>query len=114
MINKSKIEDLLLEKYRQVGFVSNSGELWLDQQDALLFIDDCQRMDLCILGMECLKEENGELTLLLTWADFSSVSSEADAVELTCRQARGLVKGGLQDGAEWVTFVLDDGRTAKE
>ena len=100
-------EEFLTDLYKQVGWVSNSSELWLSHADALHFIDNCEGLGITILGMDFLQERDSDVILLLTTADYSVLFGKQDAVRRSATAARQLLKEGLPEGADWVTFVLE-------
>lgn len=98
-------EDLLLERYRAVGWMPG-GELRLRQPDALHFIDDCETLGLVILGMDFYVEKDRGITQLSS-TDWGTINHGPYAVGQTVSAARQLIKDGLPDRATWVSFVIE-------
>jgi hypothetical protein len=107
--NQSR-EDMLLEKYRDVGIMPGS-ELLLHHSDALRFIEDCKALGLVILGMDFYTVENGRRREINS-ADWEGINKGPGALGRTIDASYRLIKDGLPDAAEWVSFVVDEQSTA--
>jgi hypothetical protein len=108
--NQSR-EDMLLQKYRDVGKMPGI-ELMLHQPDAMHFIEDCKALGLVILGMDFYVEENGRRREVNSTA-WGNIKDEPGALELSVEEAYKLIRDGLPDEAEWVSFVVEEQSTAK-
>lgn len=97
-------ESALLARYRGRG-VTRASELLLPREEALRFVDDCEREDLAILGMDFWAEKGGGLAQTGA-ADYSSLRGP-DRVARSAAEARALLAGGVPDGGSHVSFVLD-------
>jgi hypothetical protein len=103
---KPSREDILIQKYRDVGIMPG-GELLLHHSDAIRFIEDCQALGLVILGMDFYIVENGR-TREINSADWEGINKGPGALERTIDASYRLIRDGLPDGADWVSFVVDE------
>lgn len=100
-------EDQLIQKYRNKGRMDCS-ELMLRHEDALSFIDDCEKLGLIILGMDFYKVRGKDILSLLNSADYSSIANLPNAKQMSITESRKLIKNALPDNADWVSFVLEE------
>ncbi|HEX6369731.1 MAG TPA: hypothetical protein VF006_12500 [Longimicrobium sp.] len=98
-------EGVLLERYRDRG-VTRASELLLPREEALRFVDDCEREGLVILGMDFWAPAAGGAFMQTGAADYSSLSGP-EQVARSAAEARALLAGGVPDGGSHVSFVLD-------
>ena len=98
------MERLLFDRYRSAGVMSGE-ELLLRPSDALRFIDDCEDLELMILGMDFYAREGGH-TVEVSSTDWSSLTEDSDPIGASIREARLLIGQGLPDEAELVSFVV--------
>ena len=99
-------EDELLEKYRSAGRCSG-GELLLRLPDALRFLDDCEKHGLAILGLD-FYAVSADAVAEVGSTEWSSITQGPGAARSSQNEARALLAGGLPDGAEFVSFVLEE------
>jgi hypothetical protein len=99
-------ESMLIEKYRQKGIMPGQ-ELLLRHDDALCFIDDCERENLIILGLDFYVLENDKV-IQVSSADYSSLVGQPNNLQESIIAARKLIRNGLPDGASWVSFVVKE------
>ena len=100
-------EPRIFAKYQSVG-VRRGMECLLRHADALRFLDDCERSQLMVLGMDFYKQEGSDIVELLNSADYSSLSGREDAVVQSIGAARRLIQTRLPDEANWVSFVVEE------
>lgn len=101
-------QDQLTQEYRNKGKMEGS-ELVLHHEDALSYIDDCEKLGLTIIGMDFYREQGTEIIPLIgNSADYSSIANSPNAKQLSIIAARKLIKDVLPDNAVWVSFVLKE------
>lgn len=98
-------EGVLLERYRDRG-VTRTSELLLPREEALRFVDDCEREGLAILGMDFWAPAAGGAFVQSGAADYSSISGPG-RVASSAAEARTLLADTIPDGGSHVSFVLD-------
>jgi hypothetical protein len=103
----SKVDELELVFKSKASF-SDTAELLFTRETALKIIDACAKDEILILGMDFYVRDGQDYKELLSSADFSELKGKPDAVNQAVMSARMLIAEGLPDGADFVSFVLDD------
>jgi hypothetical protein len=106
----SRISDLT-DRYLPVGDRTGN-ELYLRYNDALRFIDDCEKLGLIILGMDFYVIDHENRAFEVAVRDYTiqgnNLLDTPFPSKATIDRARLDLKDGLPNGAEWVSFVLQD------
>ncbi len=84
------MKDQLRAKYRDAAVVRGGDELYLRHDDALRLIDDSERADVIILGIDFFVEYDDGGIAPTTSADWSFMIKEQDACEPTAAIERRL------------------------
>ena|SRR2546427_392168 len=87
---------------------SDTSELLFTQEVACEVIDACAQKGILILGMDFYVRDGQDYKELLSSADFSELKAKPDAIHRATLSAQKLIAKGLPDGADFVSFVLDD------
>jgi hypothetical protein len=103
----SKVNELEAAFASKASF-SDTSELLFTREMALEIIAACAKQGLLILGMDFYVRDGQDYKELLSSADFSELKGKPDAVHQAVMGAKKLVADGLPDGADFVSFVLDD------
>jgi hypothetical protein len=103
----SKVDELEAAFAPQASF-SDTAELLFTRDVACEIIEACAKQGILILGMDFYVRDGQDYQELLSSADFSELKERPDAVHQAAMSAKKLVAGGLPDGADFVSFVLDD------
>jgi hypothetical protein len=106
MGDTTDIEQVLLKKYMHSDFFTGSGKPLIAFEDSMEFIDDCERLQCVILGVDFFYERDGYIISTTLSADWSSISRLPDAVSRTAAETRRFINNGYPDGTKWAEFVL--------
>ena len=87
---------------------SDTVELLFTQEVACEVINACAQKGILILGMDFYVRDGQDYKELLSSADFSELKAKPDAIYQATLSAQQLIAKGLPDGADFVSFVLDD------
>lgn len=94
-----------MERWRDRG-TWQATELLLSREEALRFVDDCEREGLVVLGMNFWAPVRENVFREVGAADYSSIP-RAGGVARSAAEARTLLADGIPDGGSHVSFVLD-------
>lgn len=101
------VEDLEAVFKSQASFRDTS-ELLFTPEVACEIIEACAKKGILILGMDFYVRDGQGYRELLSSADFSELKAQPDAVAQAVRSAKKLIAEGLPEGADFVSFVLDE------
>jgi hypothetical protein len=87
----------------------DTSELLFTREVAFEIIEACAKKGILILGMDFYVCDGQDYRELLSSADFSDLKAKPDAVTQAVRSAKKLLAEGLPDGADFVSFVLEEG-----
>lgn len=99
------LEREMAARYATVGR-RDGNELRLRHADALRFVDDAERLGAVILGMDFYYDRGDYTVETLGPADYSELADHPDAVRASAAAARALLRPGLPDDTDWVSFVI--------
>src|SRR5215831_5731409 len=105
----SKVVELEAAFASKASF-SDPAEFLFTQDIALEIIEACAKEGILILGMDFYVRDGQDYKELLSSADFSELKGKPHAVHHAALSAKKLIAEGLPDGADFVSFVLDDGQ----
>lgn len=100
--------DELESLFQSQASFHDTPELLFTREVALELIEACAKKSILILGMDFYVCDGQEYRELLSSADFSELQAKPDAVAQAVRSAKKLIAEGLPDGADFVSFVLDE------
>jgi hypothetical protein len=103
----SKVDELEAAFASQASF-SDTSELLFTREMACKIIEACTKQGILILGMDFYVRDGQDYQELLSSADFSEFKEKPDAVHQAAMSAKKLIAEGLPDGADFVSFVLED------
>ena len=87
----------------------DTSELLFTREVAFELIEACAKKGILILGLDFYVRDGQDYRELLDSADFSELKTKPDAVTQAVKSAKKLIAEGLPDGADFVSFVLDEG-----
>ena len=94
--------------FKSKASFSDASELLFSRDVAFEIIEACVKKGILILGMDFYVRDGQDYRELLSSADFSELKAKSDAVYQAAVSAKKLIAEGLPDGADFVSFVLDD------
>ena len=94
--------------FKSKASFSDTSELLFTRDVAFEIIDACAQKGILILGMDFYVRDGQDYKELLSSADFSELKAQPDAVHQAVVSAQKLIAEGLPDGADFVSFVLDE------
>jgi len=94
--------------FKSKASFSDTSELLFTREVACEIIDACGHKAILILGMDFYVRDGRDYKELLSSADFSELKAQPQAVHQAVMSAKKLIAEGLPDGADFVSFVLDD------
>jgi hypothetical protein len=100
--------DELEAVFRSKASFNDTSELLFTREVAFEVIEACAKQGILILGMDFYVRDGQDYRELLHSADFSALKAKPDAVAQTVKSAKRLIAQGLPDGADLVSFVLDE------
>src|SRR4029450_5533310 len=103
----SKVDELEAAFASKASF-SDTLESLFTRDIALEIIEACAKEGILILGMDFYVRDGQDYKELLSSADFSELKGKPDAIRQSTLSAQQLIAKGLPDGADFVSFVLDD------
>ena len=101
--------DELESVFKSKASFCDTSELLFTREVAFELIEACAKKGILILGMDFYVRDGQDYRELLDSADFSELKTKPDAVTQAVRSAKKLIAEGLPDGADFVSFVLDEG-----
>jgi len=87
----------------------DTSELLFTREVAFEIIEACAKKGILILGLDFYVRDGQDYRELLSSADFSELKTQPDAVTQAVKSAKKLIAEGLPDGADFVSFVLNEG-----
>ena len=100
--------DELESVFKSKASYCDTSELLFTREVAFEIIEACAKKGILILGLDFYVCDGQDYRELLSSADFSELKAKPDAVAQAVRSAKMLIAEGLPDGADFVSFVLDD------
>ena len=100
--------DELESVFKSKASFSDTSELLFTREVAFEIIEACAKNSILILGMDFYVRDGQDYKELLSSADFSELKAKPEAVHQAVMSAKKLIAEGLPDGADFVSFVLDD------
>ncbi len=100
--------DELESVFKSKASFSDTSELLFTREVAFEIIEACAKNGILILGMDFYVRDGQDYKELLSSADFSELKAKPEAVHQAVMSAKKLIAEGLPDGADFVSFVLDD------
>ena len=100
--------DELESVFKSKASFSDTSELLFTREVAFEIIEACAKNGILILGMDFYVRDGQDYKELLSSADFSELKAKPEAVYQAVMSAKKLIAEGLPDGADFVSFVLDD------
>ena len=101
--------DELESVFKSKASFCDTSELLFTREVAFEIIEACAKKGILILGLDFYVCDGQDYRELLSSADFSELKAKPDAVTQAVRSAKKLIAEGLPDGADFVSFVLDEG-----
>src|SRR5262245_40448379 len=102
------IVDELESAFKSKASFRDTSELLFAREVALEIIEACAKKGILILGLDFYVCDGPDYRELLGSADFSELKVKPDAVAQAVKSAKKLIAGGLPDGADFVSFVLEE------
>lgn len=103
-----KIDKYIEKKYKKYGIMTHAeGDLLLEHAYALKVIDECEKLNAIILGIDFWKRWKGDVMEFNSTA-WDDINSGTNASKDTIKEARELLKDELPDNADYASFVLAD------
>ena len=103
----STVDDLE-SAFKSKASFSDTSEFLFTREVAFEIIEACAKKGILILGMDFYVRDRQDYKTLLSSADFSELTGKPDAVHRAIMSAKKLIAEALPDGADFVSFVLDD------
>jgi hypothetical protein len=103
------IVDELEAAFKSKASFCDTSELLFSREVAFEIIEACAKKGILILGLDFYVRDGQDYRELLGSADFSDLKTKPDAVTQAVRNAKKLIAEGLPDGADFVSFILDEG-----
>ena len=100
--------DELESVFKSKASFSDTSELLFTREVAFEIIEACAKNSILILVMDFYIRDGQDYKELLSSADFSELKAKPEAVYQAVMSAKKLIAEGLPDGADFVSFVLDD------
>jgi hypothetical protein len=94
--------------FKSKASFSDTSELLFNRDVAFEIIEACAKQGILILGMDFYVRDGQDYKELLSSADFSELKGQPDGVHQAVVSAKQLIAEGLPDGADFVSFVLDE------
>ena len=101
--------DELEAVFKSKASFCDTSELLFTREVAFEIIEACAKKGILILGLDFYVRDGQDYRELLSSADFSELKAKPDAVAQAVRSAKKLMAKGPPDGADFVSFVLDEG-----
>ena len=101
--------DELEAVFKSKASFRDTSELLFTREVAFEIIEACAKKGILILGLDFYVRDGQDYRELLDSADFSELKTKPDAVTQAVKSAKKLIAEGLPDGADFVSFVLDEG-----
>lgn len=92
-------------KFSEDAIGEMAGEMLFEGQDALEVVAACEELGVIIIGMDFWQQRGGNIVEINS-TDYSSINALPDAPKKTIEAARELLKNGLPDNADYVSFIL--------
>jgi hypothetical protein len=100
--------DELESAFKSKASFRDTSDLLFTRDVAFEIIEACTKKGILILGMDFYVRDGQDYRELLSSADFSELKAKPDAVAQAVKSAKRLIADRLPDGADFVSFVLDE------
>lgn len=107
-----KPDELIEEKFKEVAVSEQAGELLFRHKDALKVIEEIEKSQFIILGLDFWKSVDNDYMEINSTA-WDDINSGENASSLTVQAAKRLLKNGIPDDADFVSFVVSGKYVAK-
>lgn len=98
-------DEVIKEKFNKYAVSEQAGELLFRHEDALRVIEEIEKLQIIILGLDFWRSIDNDYMEVNSTA-WDDINSGENASSLTVRAAKRLLKNGLQDNADFVSFIL--------
>ncbi len=103
----AKINPILGKKYADLAVGEKAGEFLFKWQDARNIIDYLARENVVVVGMNFWIQKGSDI-IEINSTNYDDINSGQNAVENTTKAAARLIREGLPDKADYVSFVLNE------
>jgi hypothetical protein len=99
---------LLAAKFKTKIVKVKAGELLFKLEDAIEVVNEIERLNAVILGLDFWQKCDDGDVMEVNSADWQAINSGKNASKDTVKETRELLKNGLPDNADYVSFVLKE------